>query len=266
VTTLARIPLRSRTDIESALESHVGACERDLRERPQRPLYGAGVRYDRRDADERWQLPRETAARGRGDCEDLASWRAAELRLAGERGARVVVRRTGPTVLHAVVRRASGKIEDPSLRLGMARPVGRIGDSMATGKITWKMKRTADGEWQGEATVPLPSAAASVSASARGRTRGDAASRTLKALQDVTRSPLVSSLLPPGAGPALQAALSVSRSVARLFKKKKKRTSASPSTAVSGYQDIAGRAAIERAMQRRGASPELCQLAGACWG
>lgn len=264
--TLARIPLRTPADIESALESHVGACERDLRARPQPPLYRAGVRYDRRDPDERWQLPRETVARGRGDCEDLASYRAAELRIAGERDARVIVRRTGPTILHAMVRRADGKIEDPSLRLGMARPDGRIGEAMQTGKITWKMRRTADGEWQGEATVPLPSAGASVSATARGRTRGDAASRTLKALQDVTRSPLVSSLLPPGAGAALNAALSVSRSVARLFKKKKRRTAASPSTAVSGYQDIAGRAAVERAMRRRGAPPELCRLAGACWG
>jgi len=265
--TLARIPLRTRADIESALEAHVGACERDLTAQPQRPLYRAGVVYDRRDADERWQLPAETAARGRGDCEDLASWRVAELRRAGERDARVIVKRTSPTVLHAMVRRANGRIEDPSRRLGMARPDGRIGEPiMQTGKITWKMRRTPDGEWQGEATVPLPSAGASVSATARGRTRGDAASRTLKALQDVTRSPLVSSLLPPGAGPALAAALSVSRSVARLFKKKKKRTSSSPSTAVSGYQDIVGRAAVERAMQRRGASPELCRLASACWG
>lgn len=271
MTTIARIPLSSTRDIVRALEAHVDACVDDLRRHPQKPLYASGVRYDRRDKEERWQLPSETAARGRGDCEDLASWRAAELRLRGE-NARVAVKRTGPTVLHAIVRRANGRLEDPSARLGMPTPTkldGLGADSMKTGKITWKLRRTGDGEWQGEATVPLPGAAASVSASARGRTRGDAASRTLKALQDVTRSPLVSSLLPPGAAPALQAALSVSRSVARLFRKKKKRRASSPAAApspdaVSGY--VLGQAQIRELMAQRGAPPELCALAGACWG
>jgi len=63
-------------------------------------------------------LPSQTYARGGGDCEDLAAWRAAELRIAGE-PARVVVVRSAPGVLHAVVRRANGRIEDPSRRLGM---------------------------------------------------------------------------------------------------------------------------------------------------
>jgi hypothetical protein len=56
--------------------------------------------------------------RGGGDCEDLATWRAAELRAVGE-PARVIVYRSAPSVLHAVVRRGDGRIEDPSRRLGM---------------------------------------------------------------------------------------------------------------------------------------------------
>lgn len=256
MTTLARIPLRGRADLLGALAAHVDACVRDLRANPRPPLYAAGVRYTRDDPDERWQLPSETAARGGGDCEDLASWRCAELRLGGE-SCRVVVRRTGPTVLHAVVERGDGSIEDPSRRLGMGRE--RIGAMSATGLITWKIRKTAQG-WEGEATVPLPSGGAAVSARARGSTRGDAAARTLRAIEDVTRSPLVSALLPPGAGPAIKAALGVARSVARLFKKKKKQR-------VSGSAEpMPTRQQIEATLRRRGAPAELVRLGGACWG
>lgn len=124
--------------------------------------------------------------------------------------------------------------------------------------LRWKLKRTADG-WEGEAEVPLPGAGASVSARARGRTRGDAAARTLRAIEDVSKSPLVSSLLPPGAGAAIKSALSVARSVAKLFKKKKKRA------AVSGL-DVLGAEQVAAALAQRGAPPELVRLGRACWG
>jgi hypothetical protein len=123
VRVIARVPLRGAEDVLGALRAHVAASVRDIaraaREgRPIPPIYASGVRYDRRDANERWQLPSETFARRRGDCEDLACWRAAELRARGER-AHVGVRRTGPRVLHAIVVRANGSVEDPSKRLGM---------------------------------------------------------------------------------------------------------------------------------------------------
>jgi len=119
----ASIGLRDAADVRDALESHTRASVRDIARRaragrPLPPIYRAGVRYDGSDPAERWQVPSETYARRRGDCEDLAAWRAAELRLAGE-PARVVVYRSRPGVLHAVVRRADGRIEDPSRRLGM---------------------------------------------------------------------------------------------------------------------------------------------------
>lgn len=52
-----------------------------------------------------------------GDCKDLACYRAAELRLAGEHATAFAV----PSSLgfHVKVRRADGGIEDPSIRLGM---------------------------------------------------------------------------------------------------------------------------------------------------
>lgn len=260
MSTLARIPLRSRADILGALASHVDACVRDLQRSPRPPIYQAGVRYRRDDPGERWQLPSETAAQGGGDCEDLASWRCAELRLGGE-SCRVVVLRTGPRVLHAVVERASGKIEDPSKRLGMGRARAREGLGAMGSNLTWKIRKTTDG-WEGEATVPLPAGGAAVSARARGKTRGDAAARTLRAIEDVSRSPLVSSLLPPGAGPAIKAALGVARSVARLFKRKKRARAAAPT--VSGRPIT--RRDVERSLRGRGMPAHLVRLGGACWG
>lgn len=57
------------------------------------------------------------------NCDDLAPWRCAELREAGE-PAKIRVQwkrdaRTGQKLFHILVRRADGSIEDPSLKLGM---------------------------------------------------------------------------------------------------------------------------------------------------
>jgi hypothetical protein len=58
--------------------------------------------------------------RGWGDCDDLAPWHAASLRVTGkDRGAKACVRKSGPTRWHAVVRRSDGRIDDPSLAAGM---------------------------------------------------------------------------------------------------------------------------------------------------
>lgn len=91
----------------------------DLQRRPGPALYDSGVRYAREPAGrERWQLPSETRALGRGDCEDLAVWRVAELRATGEK-AKLLLRRSGNRLWHALVRRGNGSIEDPSKKLGM---------------------------------------------------------------------------------------------------------------------------------------------------
>jgi hypothetical protein len=91
-----------------------------MRERKLPPLYGGTIRYAREPrARERWQTASETAARGLGDCEDLAAYRVAELHAQGERAATIHVRTINPELMHIVVRRANGMIEDPSAQLGM---------------------------------------------------------------------------------------------------------------------------------------------------
>ena len=81
-------------------------------------LYASGVRY-REEPDDTWSdVPACLLAR-LGDCEDLAAWRAAELRIAGTDAwpfARLEPGR--PVLYHALVRTPSG-VEDPSRLLGM---------------------------------------------------------------------------------------------------------------------------------------------------
>ena len=87
--------------------------------RPVPPLMRAGVRW-RRDKGETWDTIDIVRQRGYGDCEDLAAWLAAELRLKGIAAKAVVKRSRTPGVAwHAVVQLPSGAISDPSARLGM---------------------------------------------------------------------------------------------------------------------------------------------------
>jgi len=90
------------------------------------PLYESGVIY--REEPSNWPyedfapIP-TTLSRGWGDCDDLAPWRVAELRMQGEK-AKIRIKwkmhkRSGGKLYHIVVRRANGTIEDPSARLGM---------------------------------------------------------------------------------------------------------------------------------------------------
>lgn len=89
------------------------------------PLYESGVRYQNepKGTIEEFATIPVILARGWGDCDDLAPWRVAELREQGEK-ARVRLqwkksRRSGQRMYHVVVRRADGRIEDPSKLLGM---------------------------------------------------------------------------------------------------------------------------------------------------
>lgn len=92
-------------------------------------LYESGVRYASEPADrDEWQDVPDTLARRAGDCEDLACWRVAELRVRlGEKGAthRITVdelpddRGRMVTTYHISVFRADGSVEDPSRKLGM---------------------------------------------------------------------------------------------------------------------------------------------------
>jgi hypothetical protein len=95
-----------------------------LREHGEAPwLYQSGVRYEEEPPGrDEWQDIPETIRRREGDCEDLACWRLAELRVRSLEDARPFVKRAidGPrTIYHVAVRRSDGRIEDPSRILGM---------------------------------------------------------------------------------------------------------------------------------------------------
>lgn len=94
------------------------------------PLYQSGVVYRPQQSvqgsatpglDHWWDVPTCRAA-GEGSCEDLASWRVAELRLAGYEHVRPFVHSKvapgGMTIYHIVVMTPDGE-EDPSKALGM---------------------------------------------------------------------------------------------------------------------------------------------------
>ena len=88
------------------------------------PLYKSGVVYQREPLGrEIWQPAWETQLRKNGDCEDLVAWRVAELWASGESKARPHCYSPRPGLIHCVVRRANGKLEDPSKKLGMGKSV-----------------------------------------------------------------------------------------------------------------------------------------------
>lgn len=113
---------------------------RYLRAHPRTPrLYNSGIRWQMegvnpctgRPAEHFATIP-EVLAQGWGDCEDLACWRAAELRLMGHRRARAFAVRSGHMnhpqlgrvrLIHILVTRdgtpAFRSIEDPSVAMGM---------------------------------------------------------------------------------------------------------------------------------------------------
>jgi len=112
----------SRAHLTALLEGLValnGVILDEMRNPP--CLYTSGVRYVAEPPGfENWLSLDRVIRAGKGDCEDLAAWRTAELKRVGV-DARAVVIRTGPRKFHAVVRWPDGRIEDPSKRLGMGR-------------------------------------------------------------------------------------------------------------------------------------------------
>lgn len=81
-------------------------------------LYESGIVYRREPKGREWweaavDILGLVADRS-GDCEDLAAYRAAELRVFDGEDAIVRVVRTSRGTFHAVVERGDGEIEDPS--------------------------------------------------------------------------------------------------------------------------------------------------------
>ena len=108
-----------------AIEATIRVNLEHMRELGAPSLYSSGVRYRLEPPGvEDFTDLQTLLERGWGDCSQLAAWRVAELRHRGESGAgiRLTWRRnrlTGQRMFHVLVRRADGRIEDPSVRLGM---------------------------------------------------------------------------------------------------------------------------------------------------
>lgn len=104
--------------LEHALEGLVALDAFIIRDKQLPPLMQTGARY-RPEKGELWRNCLQVIKDGWGDCEDLSAYRAAELRVYNSEPARLILIKTGPRLLHAVVQRANGEIEDPSKLLGM---------------------------------------------------------------------------------------------------------------------------------------------------
>lgn len=112
-------------DLQNAIDAVTLIDRHQLRMGYVPPIYESGVVYRREQqlthpGLERVQSAEETFLIGAGDCDDLAPWRAGELQLRGIDARALVIRSPG-VGYHVVVRMPSGKIEDPSARLGMLR-------------------------------------------------------------------------------------------------------------------------------------------------
>lgn len=78
--------------------------------------------------DEHFDPANLVLKRGHGDCDDLAPWHAASLRVTGEDPeAFPLVYKSGRNTWHAVVQRSDGSIDDPSRWAGMGRKVVGVG-------------------------------------------------------------------------------------------------------------------------------------------
>jgi hypothetical protein len=148
-----RVPARPdafNDALEGLTRVNVGIMQREAVP----PLYEAGVRYQDEPRDV-WRHALDVAGERWGDCEDLAAYRAAELRVSGEDpDARVVTYQSGPNRYHAVVGRGDGAVEDPSRILGMGQPKMRAPHPRASANVMG-VDTTPDGAIQFEIiTIP----------------------------------------------------------------------------------------------------------------
>ena len=88
--------------------------------RPDYPSVYAFARYEREPLGrEQWQTADQLLRTRVGDCEDLASYQVAWLKVTGrDPHAKIAIKRSS-VGYHVVVKRGDGSIEDPSASLGM---------------------------------------------------------------------------------------------------------------------------------------------------
>lgn len=105
-----------------------------LRAHPDTPnIFESGVRYQTQPIGVEHFIPIPLIIQaGSGDCDQLASWRAAELRVRKNVKAMPEVKRMGSGLFHVFVRMPNGAAEDISAHLGMPVPqkLAAIGRAM----------------------------------------------------------------------------------------------------------------------------------------
>lgn len=114
-------PVRGANEVCQLIENSMARARREVRLVPR--LYKSGVRYARQNPSAcELRQPLDVFKRKGGDCKQLTLWRIAELReLDGEHATPRIIwlNEAVGLVAHALVRRADGSLEDPSLLLGM---------------------------------------------------------------------------------------------------------------------------------------------------
>lgn len=126
----------------------------------------AGVKWQPEPpGDEHFDHAAKVIKRGFGDCDDLAPYKAASLRITGEDpDAQAIVLRSGPKRWHAVVARSDGSIDDPSADAGMYEYHAPIQPRLHGdfGKINIATKQVA-GVWCSRVDVPWKGSNAALS-------------------------------------------------------------------------------------------------------
>lgn len=127
ITASIQYPLDTAGDIQRALLAlyriNLELIERNPGRWPS--IYAGAVRYlPELQGKEQWLTIKDVFTFGAGDCEDLASARAAQLTAAGIPAVPRVYR-AGPNLWHVIVQYEDGRTEDPSARLGM-NPLGDL--------------------------------------------------------------------------------------------------------------------------------------------
>jgi len=158
------------------------------------PIYQSGVKYRAETGGkEQWSNLLTLLKQGFGDCEDLASWRVAELLAIGQKAKPWVIK-TGVGRYHAVVKRADGTIEDPTKivkrlerqRRAKQNKQKRLGMSPTSKRIKFKIQKIRGGY---EARLQIPVFNGSISLSGIGPTRSDAVGLAAEYALNATRQP-----------------------------------------------------------------------------
>ncbi len=166
--------------IDAALEAVTRTNEqliRDGRVPTAAEAIAAGVKWrPEPPGDEHFDNAARVASRGWGDCDDLAPYHAASLRVTGEDPeARATVIRTAPKRWHAIVERSDGSFEDPSAEAGMYEYHAPVQPMLKgpKGHINIATKQV-NGVWCARCDVPWAHKAHAVSGHGIGEDRGDA--------------------------------------------------------------------------------------------